>query len=479
MTNGGSTTELDRGLPPPVAPAPRPIGRARPPERIVIVGGGYAGALMAVNLVRHGAGVVTLVERTDRVARGVAYSATRQDLLLNVRAGNMSALPDQPAHLLRWLDRHHPGRRSDFIPRAVYGDYLAALLAQQNAQAGGRIAIRRGEAVDLRRTARGTDVILADGDMLPADSVILAPGNLPPAPLPALSGIAHDPRLYRGDPWQQTLSGGLAADEAVLLVGTGLTAVDAALMLDAEGFRGPIVALSRRGLLPLTHGAQAVPIPALGTRPPTRASALLRAMRRQARTIGWRAAVDQLRPLTQILWSAASVEERARFLHHLRPWWDIHRHRIAPEIGARIAALRANGRLSVQAGRLIAAEPQDGGALVSWRPRGDRHSVAQRFGRVINCTGPAADLRHIDDPLLANLLARGLIRPDAHHIGIDANAQSEVIGVDGRPNPDLLVIGPMTRGAFWEIVAVPDIRVQSWSIARRLTHSHWVEGDGL
>ena len=102
-----------------------------------------------------------------------------------------------------------------------------------------------------------------------------------------------------------------------------------------------------------------------------------------------------------------------------------------------------------------------------------------RVRRIVHCTGPQGDLLRTREPLLHLLLASGHIRPDAHRLGIDVNAQAETINAAGRANPRLLALGPMTRGAFWEIVAVPDIRRQTWAVARRLSNTQWVEGDGL
>ncbi|MDB5685599.1 MAG: FAD-dependent oxidoreductase, partial [Rhizorhabdus sp.] len=189
--------------------------------------------------------------------------------------------------------------------------------------------------------------------------------------------------------------------------------------------------------------------------------------------------IDGLRSHTQDMWRAASMEDRARFLRHLRPYWDVHRHRLAPPVAARIAEMRDNGRLQIVAGRTIAYEREGEGAAIVWRPRGSDTHQRRHVRRIINCSGPQGNLHRTPEPLLQQLVAQGLIRPDPLKIGIDVNPQSQVIGRDGAANPRLLAVGPMTRGAFWEIVAVPDIRVQTWAVARRLSNAHWVEGEGL
>lgn len=271
---------------------------------------------------------------------------------------------------------------------------------------------------------------------------------------------------------------GLGERDTVLVIGTGLTMVDVALLLDAEGFKGRIVALSRRGLLPRPH-APGPMAGGLAERPTATASALLRGVRSRAGEVGWRSAVDELRPFTQAIWGNASEAERGRFLRHLRPWWDVHRHRLAPAVWERLEAIHRRGQLDVHAGKTLHFEESADGVAVRWRPRGSDHSETLFVQRVVNCTGPLGDLMQTTEPLLRRLCERRLIRPDAAHVGIEVDNQAQTINVDGRINPTLYALGPMTRGAFWEIVAVPDIRNQTWNLARRLSNAQWVGGEGL
>lgn len=446
-------------------------------HHIAIIGAGFSGTLQAINLLRHDGPRATLIERRPRAGRGIAYSAAHPDHLLNVRAGNMSALPDDPDHFVRWLAEIHPGA-GGFVPRIIYGDYLAGLLDQAMAAAGNRLALVGREVEDIEPSGSGVAIRLADGQRMHADAAIVAPGNLPPHQPPAMAGVAVDGDIYVDDPWAGDVARGLADTDTVLIIGSGLTMVDIALMLEANDFRGRIVALSRRGLMPHTHADQVMGAP-LGQRPPLDVTDLLRDVRARARLSGWRAAVDAMRPFTQDLWLAAAPHQRGRFLRHLRPWWDIHRHRLAPLVAARIAAMRASGRLEIVAGKLADARLLPAGVELRWRPRGSDALETLMARRVVNCSGPQGDLLRTSEPLLRRLLDRGMIRPDAQHLGIDVNPRCEAIDTHGRANPRLLVLGPMTRGTFWEIVAVPDIRVQTWSVARRLSNAHWVGGEGL
>jgi uncharacterized NAD(P)/FAD-binding protein YdhS len=447
-------------------------------EHVAIIGAGFAGSLQAINLVRHGGPRATLIERRDGAGRGVAYSAAHPGHLLNVRAGNMSALPDKPDHFVRWLAERHPEVHG-FAPRLVYGDYLEELLADTRQRAPERVSLCQAEAVDIQSNAQGVRVLLRDGGVVDADAAVLAVGNLPPHEPPILAAAGLPPGRYVADPWGSDLASGLEPGSTVLTIGAGLTMIDVALLLEARGFDGRLIALSRRGLLPRAHGEAGIPPASLAERPTVGASELLKSVRARARAIGWRASVDELRPFTQSLWLAADEPTRRRFLRHLRPWWDVHRHRLAPEVAARIAALQASGRLQIIAGKLVAIENQADAARVSWRPRGSEGIETAQVSRIVNCSGPQGDLGRTDDPLLRRLLEKGMIRPDALRIGIDVNAQSEVIGASGSADPRLIALGPPTRGTFWEIVAVPDIRMQTWSVARRLANAHWVGGEGL
>ncbi|MBZ9646103.1 FAD-dependent oxidoreductase [Sphingobium sp. 3R8] len=446
-------------------------------DHVAIVGGGFSGVLLAINLLRHGNVRVTLVERRpDRLGRGLAYGAAQAGHILNVRAANMSALPDQPGHFAHWLTAQGLGQEGSFATRRDYGAYLCALLDEARATAGDRISIVSDEATDLIVADDRACMRLRSGATLTTDIAVIAPGNLPPHDLPAFVGL--DRPAYVDDPWAANIATGLGSDDAVLLLGSGLTAIDCALSLDSAGFRGKIVALSRRGLTPHAH-APAPPCAVRVERPAGPVSLLLAGVRKRAAEIGWRNAVDELRPFSADMWRAASAAERSRFLRHLRPYWDVHRHRVAPQVAERLDGLRARGRLAVRAAKVETATPDGDGLIVELRPRGGEQNETLTVTRVINCTGPLGDLRRVTDPLLRNLFDRGDIRPDPLAIGIDVDRQCHAIAADGRAQPRLHVVGPMTRGAHWEIVAVPDIRRQVWALARQVTSAHWVEAEGL
>jgi len=438
---------------------------------VAIVGAGFSGTLLALHLLRAGPPELTviLLERAGGFGRGLAYGTRNPRHLLNVRVGNMSAWPDDPGHLARWLSANSESvRTSAFIGRGDYGAYLAAQLrhAVRGPDGAGRLLLEADEVTAVKRAGARTRLTLAMGRTIEADVVVLAVGNLPPPPPSGLAALP--PALYAGDPWGAGAFEDLAEDAPVLLLGSGLTMVDAAIELDARGHVGPILALSRRGLIPRRYGD--APPDLSRTRPATAGplSARLAEVRRRARETDWRTAVDELRPHVQATWRAASEVERRRFLRHLRPWWDVHRHRMAPAIAEWFDRRRADGRLTVAAGRLIGATPDEDIVRVAWRPRGSTADSAWRGARIVNCSGVGADLARTRHPLLRGLIDGGFARLDPLALGLEIDGEGRVVDAAGRPDPALYAVGPITRGALWEITAVPDIRGQVAELAARL-----------
>lgn len=450
------------------------------PHRIAIVGGGFTGTMLATHLLRAGDPDlrVTLFEPRGRPGAGEAYRTRCPSHLLNVRAGAMSAFPDVPDDFVRWLDARPDtaGIGPDgFAPRALYGDYVRDRFEAAVAGAApGSLTLRPATVVDLEPVGAALHLHLSDGTDEVADAVALCLGNAPPGPVPGIAAGTTARPGWIADPWADGAFDGVDRDDPVLVVGTGLSMVDAVLALDDRGHRGPVLALSRRGLLPHGHADRPLPpVPAPdGLAATPGAAALLRRVRsavREAAARGedWRRVVDGLRPVTQALWQGADPAERARFLRHLRPVWDVHRHRIAPAAAGRIAGLRASGRLRIAAGRILSLAPgMPGGFELVWRPRGASTPVSGAPRAVVNATGPALALAA--HPLFAALARRGLVRADPLGLGIETAAGAAVVGADGRPSDRIVAPGPPDRARAWETTAVPEIRRQVAEVAARL-----------
>jgi len=429
----------------------------------IIVGGGYTGTLTAIHILERGGGPVTLIERAARFARGAAYGMQRPEHLLNVRAANMSAFPDRPDHFVHWLGTDDG---AEFVPRRDYGRYLSHIL--EGWRRDPRLTLLSGDAVGAAREGAGWRVTLADRAAVDGERLVLATGNMAPQPAPGVVPELFEAGVYVDDPWRGELTEGLGSKDTVLLIGTGLTTVDAVLSLDASGFRGRILALSRRGLMPRTH-ADWSNLRTMLAPPEGAASRILGDVRERVRNRArWQIGIDELRPHVQAMWQRADADQRRRFLRHLRPWWDVHRHRIAPEIAARLERLRGEGRLETHASRIVALDPVAGGAALAWRPRGAGEMRRETVRRIVNCTGPASDIARFGPPIVRGLFERGLARPDALRMGVDVDRTGRALDAEGVPTPGLYAAGPLTKGTFWEIVAVPHIRHQVAALGARL-----------
>jgi uncharacterized NAD(P)/FAD-binding protein YdhS len=201
---------------------------------------------------------------------------------------------------------------------------------------------------------------------------------------------------------------------------------------------------------------------------------LVRVVRRLSREVtaaggDWREVINTVRKIAPELWTGLSIAERQRFLRHVRPLWDVHRHRLAPAAAQELQRLRAGGGLTVLAGALERASVTRSGIEVVWRPRGAQHRERCVVSRIINCTGPDYRPAQSNDVLVQSLLASGLIAPDPLELGIRVTADSEVVGADGRIVKGLYYIGPWLRARDWEATAVPELREHARRLAERLS----------
>lgn len=370
------------------------MSRCATTRHAIIIGGGASGVLLAYQLLQnHDFGFcVTLIERRPEIGRGPAYHTSNPEHVLNVRAANMSALPDDPDHFWRWLSNRAEGPLCPdpfcFVPRRAYGDYLASLTAPftSSESESPRLTVVHGQCVDVVEGATGVTVSLADGSFHIGDVAVLATGNESP--------VARFPCDV--DPWAPP-STAVDKDTTVLILGTGLTMIDYVLSLLRDGHRGQIIAMSRRGLLAKAHrrtepmriGESDVPFGASASR-------LLRWLRQcidAQMAIGgdWRSVIDAIRPYTQRLWHELPLASRRRFLEHARAWWDVHRHRTAPEVEMRLTHALAAGRLSLLAAKVAGIEPNAPGALVRYRRRGRQDTASLQVGLIVDCTGIVKD----------------------------------------------------------------------------------------
>lgn len=453
----------------------RPDDAASRSRAVAIVGGGFSGTLLALHLLRQGRSAprVYLFERRPSFGPGLAYSSPNPGHRVNTRAANMSAFPDQPDHFVEWLSHYARGHRLEqptghsFVPRRVFGTYIESVLRAEigDPLKAGRLVLVPDEVVGVERNRELLALTTAGGRTYQARQLVLAVGNLTPL---------RSNGAYRGNPWDPAAVEGIPANGSVLIIGTGLTMVDVVQSLIDAGHEGPITAISRRGLLPHVHAPSRPWTIAEHALPRT---ASLTAMtvwlrdqiaRAEAEQTDWRGVVDAVREHVDQLWNNLPLEERRRFLRHIRPYWDVHRHRLAPQVNAILKDALTTGQLTVHAGRVVDLDPDADGATVQLRRRGSRMVESMRVHRVIDCTGPLAGFQGGVSPIIDDLLSRGWARPDPLNLGLEVDVDGAVIGLNGSSSPGIYAVGPITRGTFWESVAVPDIRRQCARLASRL-----------
>jgi len=440
----------------------------------IIAGGGASGVLLATRVVRKSPHArVVVMEPREHLGRGMAYSTQHREHLLNVPAGRMSAFAEDREHFVRFLQARYGDDYdgSSFAPRPLYGDYLESIAHEARAFAAERLRVERTTVLAAAVETSGVRAMCDDGRVFAGEVLVIATGNARPAPwFRADADIVAGERFF-DSAWDERAMVPADPDEGVLLLGTGLTAVDAVIGLRSNGHRGTIWMVSRRGLLPHEHRLFDAP----PDRKPDATSMhdLLGAFRSVAtEPREWRAALDALRPHTNALWQALSANDQRRFVRHVMPYWNAHRHRMAPEVAKTIAAEIASGNLRMLAGRTGKFAQTQRGLRVPVRLRGDAGTFELEVGRVINCSGPAHDFRQLENPLVGNLLAQGLMQPLQTGIGVDVAPSGALRDRNGVDSPALFALGPVRYGTLIETTAMPEIRAQAEELASLLVSRH-------
>lgn len=444
---------------------------------IAIVGAGFCGMALARTLGKRSPPDtrVALIGTAEDFGRGLAYAHARPEHLLNVRARDMGIDPDDLPGFADWLGLDDDAR-AGFAPRRKYGDYLAAELDSALAQASEGFRLERIEArlIDVARTGEGFTLVLDRGDTLRAKRLVLATGTLPPAPLLQADEALRRSRHYLESPWAPGALETIAPDATVLIVGTGLTFADIAASLHMRGHRGRILAISRHGLEPQVQPAMPLPPFALPEHVTTAWNVgdlrgVLHQLRIAARQApDWRAVIDALRPHLHTFWKQLEPAQRRRFLRHLACYWDVHRHRLAPDTAARLDALRAPGQLQIHAARLLSARLVEGGVQARLLPRGKATERVEQADILMRATGLTLDLRNCVHAPFAKMIADGLLTADPLGLGLRTDDAGRALDATSTPVPDLSIIGPLQRGRYWEMTAVPELRVAAVSLGRRL-----------
>jgi uncharacterized NAD(P)/FAD-binding protein YdhS len=436
---------------------------------VAIVGGGASGVCVAHALARRYGIRAAIVEPSGQLGRGLAYGTPCMRHLLNVKSAGMSAVADDPDHFVKWLRNNGDpqARPEGFAPRHVYGRYLSSLAAE-------------AEPVHLRAAAIAWDhdgnaarLELSDGRRVAARQVVLALGNFDPAPVVRVPDDAA--RLYHHNAWDDAFYADVRPEDPVILIGTGLTAVDVVLRLRDNGHRGVLTAISRHGWWPARHGDGAKPSAAPDIEPGTSPRAALRAFHKAVLAGASPCAlVSALRSRTNAIWLSWDEVQRRQFRRHLQRRWDIMRHRMAPDVADAIEADQASGRLVTQPGHVVGLEADDDMAVVTARTVDGEAKF--RAARVVNCTGPSLNYAQAGSRLLQAMLNQGAIAPGPLGGGLNATPEGWLIARDGTVATRLATLGPARLGVLFESIAMPEIHVQAAALADRIAEKLRITG---
>ncbi|WP_299565544.1 FAD/NAD(P)-binding protein [uncultured Sulfitobacter sp.] len=455
-------------------------------RRIAIIGGGFTGTAVAIRLCASAPTPlnITIIEPRQELGGGLAYGGNDPDHRVNGTHELLVLFPDDIGHFARWYETsgaaaRDPEGRADsgvrYVRRSDLRGYMNDTLQQtlEENTYGSTVRHVRDRAVAARRTDRGVQIELASGRTEEPDLIVLAFGGQRPSLFRGVTAQARNHSGYIGDPFDTEAVSAISPDNSVLLVGTGLTAADVLATLSRQGHRGPIKAISRRGLLPEPQGdvpnvaalmqRLASPMPRFIERhgEGLTLGASVRALRQDmelasAEGRDLKGPFDDVRDAAGWLWKNFTDPEKRRFLRHLKPWYDVNRYRMVPQTGAKIAAAVESGQLKFSVARLDGLDASNNRLEARLLERGGK-MVREPFDTVINCTGPKT---LSDDTFVRTMIDLGLVRPDSMGLGFDVDGEGRVLDGDGNAQNAIWAFGLLTRGRFGDMTAIPQIAVR-------------------
>ncbi len=450
---------------------------------IAIIGGGASGTIAAIHLLhklKSEAKVYLIEKRKDTVYRGIAYSSMLEYEPLNVPAGRMSVFNDQPADFLNWLKNEKQVEseaeitEDSFVSRRWFGEYLKGRVetaATQNSNVALELAHGTVHDIEYTTDKNNYEVFLNDNKSIIADYVVFATGNDTPGELFTKPETQLMGNKYVSNPWCGNPFESLKPTDDVLILGTGLTMVDHVISLNKRNHAGKIYAISRRGYLPLPHSESHkkyefdLRVEQKITLPKLLAEVKKNISKARAQNITWQNALDGLREKTTHIWQALDYDSRKLFVKRLKPFWEIHRHRVPPASLNIIQHMKHLGLLEIISGSIKGVSLSGERIKFSYLAKQDKREASISVDYIINCTGPSENYLAHKNTLLKNLISKGWMRPDDLLPGIKTGIQGEIIQQNGQTLKNAYSIGPMRKPTEWESTAVREIRTQAEKLA--------------
>ncbi|EKD71922.1 MAG: beta-lactamase protein [uncultured bacterium] len=455
------------------------INRHAIPLKIGIVGAGFTGTLIAalLNQLSHDVLEIYLFEKSGCFGAGAAYITPFPHHLLNARAKDMSAFEESPTHFIEWLEADSIAKKyldsmmptgEQFVPRFLYRRYLQHLIDDIRLATQHKTILKliHAEVIDAKIIDNKIALQLQDGGEIYVDKVVLATGNHPQISFPF--PVSADVNTI-ANPWDYEAVQRIGAMDSVFIVGTGLSMIDVVLTLHYQHHQGRIHALSRHGLLPLPHAETSTHADVTHDNLPKNLRQLTKYLRKKSlHLIGnggdWRTVVNALRPQVPLIWQNVNENDKQRFMRHLLPYWNIHRHRVHAKLDETLGNLRDAGQLKIYSGRVLSVDH----GIATIKHRRTNHVQQIKVDWLVNCMGPSIHSAQTYHPLLTSLVEKGLVTLDSLNMGFVVSANGALKHANGNINHLFYTLGPTVQGTYWESVAVPEIRKQGLIVAKQL-----------
>lgn len=455
----------------------------KPSQTIAIIGGGFSGINVAVQLAKQAKEQISILIFNYKypVTKGVAYHTNNEEHLLNVPASGMSFFADAPHHFVEWLRKNYDDKflseardhNDSFISRRIYGQYITDVFNKQILHSGVNYNLIEDEVTDVQATNEGYTINTLNNFSATCNKIIFALGNDEPEMPSFITNEMMNEGVYVNNPWMQESQRINDKEKDILLLGSGLTMVDNLISLLDNGFNGKVHVVSSKGFLPVAFIKSNTDNGIVNElQPPYQINIVFDIFRKHAHRLHEQGicggeVVAALRPLTQKIWIELSVEERIRFLSHIRHLWGVFRHRLPLQPYNLLMDLVKQGRVKITAGRLVNVEYSKGVAMAIIRQKKSSDFLSLPIQRIINCTGPLNNISRSKHPLIQNLLKRNIVEPDDLKLGLRATEEGKIVTKD-QPSENLFTMGPMLKGVLWETTAVNEIRYQAMHLARMM-----------